>query len=316
MPDQDTAWASVTQTPRWASILPPSTYLVRWPRCTWNQEHIPVCVIFLEIPETANAPSGWRQQEGPFFWPWTVPLMLIFGKGSVPISLSTGVSARWSHSLHTCLLDPGVQGGSRQSQWNLITSFPTTSHLDSVTFLFCLLESTRHLKGWCRIPSFQRSKHLSCRGFSAHFLCALHGKRQFVLHVRGALNTVTDGKQSKKSEWYMVLQSSALGPGGLFSGIHSFTHQIILERHCDILSCFVPRPRHALCRLGAQWLWGDRWIWAEENRWTWEGWGETSREWLPGHSVTDSFIHEADLLAACCCSLTQPCPTLLWPHGL
>lgn len=126
---------------------------------------------FPEIPEIANAPSGWRQQRA-LLWPWTAHLMLIWER-IVPC-----LTEHWpcQTALYTCLQDPGIQDGSRQSHWNLITSFPTTSHLDSVTFLFCLSASTRQLKGWCRIL-LQRSKRWSCSGLSVHFLCAFHGKK-------------------------------------------------------------------------------------------------------------------------------------------
>lgn len=165
------------------------------------------------------------------------------------VSLSTGVSARWPHSLHTCLQDPGIRVRSRQSHWNLITSFTflTTSHLNSVTFL--LLVSVWQLKGWCRIPSFQDQSGRLLRFYlcisSVHFmarnsLCSMW--EDWILWQTVVI---------QKTEWYMALQSSALELGGLFSrDSHSFSHQIILERHRDILSCFA-RPRHAVCRPGS-----------------------------------------------------------------
>lgn len=116
-------------------------------------------------------PQDGNGRRGPSLGYLIPTLCSSLGKGS-PLSCQAltqqevGVTSRWASP---CLLGSVVQGGNRQSRWNLITSLPTTSHLDSVTLLFCLSESTRQPKGWCRIPTFSRSKHLS----AAPVICAL-----------------------------------------------------------------------------------------------------------------------------------------------
>lgn len=162
IPNQGAAWLSVTQRPAWVSS----------PQRTWGEKTqvyltLRTCPFLWQFPRDALSSRSTSRMEMARGGPLRgilIPthLVFIFGKEICPVSSSAhSARSRFLGQVNIlpdtpcpCLLGPVVQGGNRQSSWNLITSFPTTGHLDSVTLLFCLSESTQHLKSWCRIPSF------------------------------------------------------------------------------------------------------------------------------------------------------------------